>query len=179
MRVKSIDRPLNTLPFRRFQHFFKGPWPFKRQKTFLSAWLHIDSCVNRRQNSIPLCIFPPWTRKREMFTRYLDFKTFWWAHSKGLKLADDIFPLSSWQRENTLFEFIDTGRCSPVIVFIILKISNVFSPISIKRLQSSSKIAQTLFSVLRIFYCKMCLADLQDWLYYHLPPLPPPSRALY
>jgi hypothetical protein len=38
--------------------------------------------------------------------------------------------------------------CSPTIVFIILKISHVFS----------SKIARKLFSVWRIF-CKMCLSD--------------------
>jgi hypothetical protein len=35
--VVSIDRPLNTLHFRRLKKIFKEPRPFKQQKTLLSG----------------------------------------------------------------------------------------------------------------------------------------------
>ena len=62
-----------------------------------------------------------------MFPRYLGFNIFCWTYSKGLKIAGDVCPLSSRWRAYTLLNFIDSGMCFPAIVFIILKISHVFS----------------------------------------------------
>jgi hypothetical protein len=37
VRVVSIDRPLNTLHFRRFLNYLKDPGPLNDKKTFLSG----------------------------------------------------------------------------------------------------------------------------------------------
>ncbi len=64
--------------------------------------------------------------------------------------------------------------CSPGIVFIILKIYHVFTRyrrIAGKHIENRPHI------VFRGFFCKMCLEDFQDWLYYHLPP-PTPTQFI-
>jgi hypothetical protein len=72
-----------------------------------------------------------------------------------------------------LFISIDPGMCSPAIVFFILKISHV-SIDSGKTHQKSP--AHSL--VFRGFFCKMYLADFQDWLYHkvHLSMSIPSSK---
>ncbi len=38
----SIDRPLNSLHFRRYFTFFKGPWPFKQHKILVAIATLLD-----------------------------------------------------------------------------------------------------------------------------------------
>ena len=46
----SIDRPLSTIHFRRFNFFFKGPRPFKQQKTLLKGLSHEIEFKNVDEN---------------------------------------------------------------------------------------------------------------------------------
>jgi hypothetical protein len=99
---------------------------------------------------------------------------FWWSNFQGLKIADDVCPLSSRLRANTLFNFIDPGMCSSAIVFIILMTSYVFLWWSI--VGKNIKNRPHTFQCFKNFFQN--LFGRFSWLAVLSPP-PPPRNALY
>ncbi len=103
------------------------------------------------------------------------FQNFLLTYSYSLKIAG-VFTRYRVDSKCTYFSISSIPGCVLLLSYLSFWRFYMCSPVSIasgkKHLKSPAH-----FSVFRRF-CKMCLSDFQDWLYYHLPPPPPVFKGL-